>query len=343
LQAAVLKAPGCLELENIQPPRCPPGGLLVKTKVCSICPTDVKMFFGGHRDLIYPRIPGHEIAGVVVKSKSDLFKSGARVQIAPGISCGKCALCLHKADNQCVSIDIIGFTYDGGFAEFIAVPPQSLVTGAVNLVPDRLSFEEAALTEPLACCINGQERTGVDENDTVLVIGGGPVGCLHVLLARARGAKKIFLTECLPNRINLAGRFLTDVSLINPLAKEIKKVIYQETKERGVDVILLACREGIDYPLLDLLAPRGRICLFSGLPPEKARPYFDLNTLHYREITLVGAYGCTAAQNKAALELIASGKVPVSWLITRQIRLEQINEGLRYCAQRKGFKVLIKF
>lgn len=341
--AAVLKAPGCLELEDVQTPECLPGGLLVKIKVCSICSTDVKMFSSGHRDLVYPRIPGHEIVGVVVESKSDLFKNGAQVQIAPGINCGKCMPCLRGIDNQCAGIGIIGFTYDGGFAEFIAIPPQSLVSGTVNLIPEGLNFEKAALTEPLACCINGQEMTNVSEGSTVLVIGGGPVGCMHALLAKVRGAKKVFLVERLPNRINLASHFLPDVSLIDSSVEKVEKTINQETRGRGVDVILLACREGIDYPLLDLLAPRGRICLFSGLPPEKARKYFDLNMLHYREIALVGAHGCTAAQNKTALELIASGKAPVSWLITRQIRLQQIHEGLRYCAQRKGFKVLIKF
>jgi len=346
MRAAILKAPECLVVEEVSTPKCPPGGLLVKTRVCSICTTDVKMFYHGQKDLVYPRILGHEFTGIVVENQSynTKFKIGTRVQVAPGVSCGECIYCRRRADNQCEHIRIIGFNYDGGFAEFLAIPPQSVRSGAVNIIPDELSFEEAALTEPLACCLNGQELAGVTDGDTVLIFGAGPIGCLHAMLARARGAIHVLIAECLQNRIKMAASTKADriINVCNGNDETIRKVVEEETEGRGVDVILLACPESTTaYPLLELLAPRGRICLFSGLPPENALIHLNANSIHYRDISIVGSYGCTAAQNSVALKLIASGEVKVDWLITKRISLDQIHEGIKYAAQREGLKAIV--
>ncbi|NWG09118.1 MAG: alcohol dehydrogenase catalytic domain-containing protein [Nitrososphaerales archaeon] len=343
MKAAILKAPERLVVEEVPMPRCPQGGLLVRTQVCSICSTDVKMLHHGHRDLVYPRILGHEVTGVVVESRAKDFKVGDRVQVAPGLSCGKCVSCLRGADNQCDHIGIIGFTHDGGLAEFITIPPQSVRSG-VNIIPDELSFEEAALTEPLACCLNGQELSGVTYGDTVLIFGAGPIGCLHAMLARAMGATKVLITECLQTRIKMAGPTKADriINVCNGAGGTIRKIVEEETEGRGVDVILLACPESTTaYPLLELLAPRGRICLFSGLPPENALIHLNANSIHYRDVSIVGAYGCTAAQNSVALKLIASGEMKVDWLITKRFSLDQIHEGIKYTAQREGLKAVV--
>lgn len=342
MRAVILKAPGRLVMEEIPIPKCPPEGLLVKMRACAICSTDVKMFHRHHRDLVYPRILGHEVAGVVVESRTPAFKNEDRVQIAPGVSCGECIACRRGKDNMCGNIGIIGFTHDGGFAEFIAVPPQSVRTSAVNPIPDEVSFEEAALAEPLACCLNGQELARVAEGDTVLIFGAGPIGCLHAMLARARGAARVLLAETLERRIAMAAFTKAD-RIFDPYGEEIEDVVKEETEERGVDIIILACPEiTITNPLLDLLATGGRVCLFSGLPPEKAQFHINANQIHYREQLLVGAYGCTAAQNSAALRLVASGRVQAGWLITNRISLDEIQKGLEYTARREGLKAIIK-
>ena len=158
MKAALLKSPGQLVITQVPAPEPPAKGLLVKMEACSICATDIKMFRHGQRDLIYPRILGHEIAGVVIETGAGdtPFSSGDRVQIAPGISCNRCPACQRGAPNQCDHIGIFGFTHHGGFAQYLAVPAESVACGAVNLIPPGLSFVEATFAEPLACCLNGQ-------------------------------------------------------------------------------------------------------------------------------------------------------------------------------------------
>jgi L-iditol 2-dehydrogenase len=344
MKAAILKAPGQLMLDEVAMPLCPDGGLVVKTQVCSICSTDVKVFQRGHRDADYPRILGHEVTGVIVENRTpgDMFQAGDRVQIFPGIRCGHCPACRRGIDNQCEHIGIIGFSHDGGFAEFLAVPPQTVAGGGVNLIPARVSCEEAALTEPLASCLNGQQLAGVTDGDTVLILGAGPIGLLHAMLARVRGASRVLVAERLPARLAMAK--LADIDRkIDINGESTEAVVQEETGGRGVDVILIASSEVMVSPLPQLLAPRGRLCLFSGLPPETAQIPLDTNLIHYKELTITGAYGSTAAQNSAALKLITSGKVAVAWLITKRLPLGKIQEGMDYVAKRKGLKAVITF
>ena len=344
MKAAILKAPGHLILDEVATPLCPDGGLVVKTQACSICSTDVKMFQHGHRAANYPRILGHEVTGVVVESRTpvDMFQAGDRVQVFPGICCGHCPACRRGIDNQCEHISIIGFNHDGGFAEFLLVPPQSVAGNGVNLIPEGASYEEAALTEPLASCLNGQQLADVTEGDTVLILGAGPIGLLHAMLARVRGASRILVAECLPTRLSMAG--LADIDRKIDITREsIDAIVKEETNGRGIDAILIACSEVMVSSLPELLAPRGRLCLFSGLPPETAQIPLDTNLIHYKELTIVGAYGSTAAHNSAALKLIASGKVPVTWLITKRLPLGKIHEGMEYVANREGLKAVITF
>jgi len=344
MKAAILKAPGHLMLDEVAMPLCPDGGLVIKTQACSICSTDVKMFQHGHRDANYPRILGHEVTGVVVESRipGDMFQVGDRVQIFPGICCGHCPACRRGIDNLCEHISIIGFSHDGGFAEFLMVPPQSVAGGGVNLIPAGVSYEEAALTEPLASCLNGQQLAGVTEADTVLILGAGPIGLLHAMLARVRGASRVLVAERLPARLAMAK--LADIDRKIDINREsTEAVVQEETGGLGVDVILTASSEVTVSSLPELLAPGGRLCLFSGLPPETSQIPLDTNLIHYKELTITGAYGSTAAQNSAALRLIASGKVPVAWLITKRLPLGEIEEGMEYVADRKGLKAVITF
>ena len=342
MKAAVLRAPGQLMLEEAAVPVCPEGGLLVKTGACSICSSDVRMFKQGHRALVYPRILGHEVSGVVVESDApgSGFKVGDRVQIFPGICCGCCLACRRGADNRCQNIGIIGFSHDGGFAEYLTVPPESIVGGGVNLIPAGLGYEEAAMAEPLASCLNGQQLAGVKKGDSVLILGAGPIGLLHAMLARVNGASQVLVAERLSSRLKISGR--AHIDWVVDINKEsLEEVVAEETSGRGIDVIIIACSEAVISSLPALLALGGRLCLFSGLPEEKAQISLNANQIHYREITIVGAYGSTAAQNSAALKLISSGKVPVDWLITRRLPLDEVERGLGYVAGREGLKAVI--
>jgi len=321
MRAAVLKALRNLAIDRVPSPECPAGGFLVEVKACSICATDVKMSVQGQRDLVYPRILGHETAGIVVATDNNSFKEGDRVQIAPGLPCGDCAFCRSGITNLCKDIGIIGFTFDGGFAQYLAVPAKGIACNGVSIIPEGLTFEEATFAEPLACCLNGQDRVGVEEGDTVLIWGAGPIGCLHTMLARARGVKRILLAEKLPERLDIATGASPD-RLVDSSSENVSKIVVEETGGQGVDVILLACPELPNAnSITNLLAPRGRVNFFSGLHRDEIS--FGANQIHYRELTFLGAYGCTAEQNRRALELIGSGAIEVEWLISKRIPLGQ--------------------
>jgi len=340
MKAAILKSAGKLELEDIATPLCPPGGLLVRVRACSVCSSDARMLREGHRALAYPRILGHEIAGEVMESRAAQFDAGDRVQLYPGIPCGECVPCRRGQENHCRELGIIGFSRDGGFAEAMAVPARSLAGGGVNPLPDGMSYEEASLAEPLASCLNGQRLAGVGREDSVLILGAGPIGLLHAMLAGVNGAAKIFMAERLPGRLK-APEAAPIERMIDTEEEDIKAVIDKETGGWGVDVIIVACSQADASSLPELLAPRGRLCLFSGLADGDIR--LDANLCHYRELGIVGAYGSTAYQNSAALELIAGDGVPAGSLITARFPLEDIADAMDYVCRRQGLKATITF
>ncbi|MGC9514068.1 alcohol dehydrogenase catalytic domain-containing protein [Methanocrinis sp.] len=340
MMAAVLEAPGRMALREVEDPVCPRGGLILKVEACSICSTDVKMLKGGQRDLVYPRILGHEIAGVVSERDGVGPGVGEGVQIFPGVFCGSCPSCRRGAENMCERIQIFGFNLDGGFAEYLSVPGGSARNGGVNLIPDGLDFELAALAEPLACSINAQERVGVGEGDSILIFGAGPAGFLHTHLARERGASTVAIVEPLEERADLARASGADL-VINSGGEDLFELAMELTGGMGFDVIVLASRDvAVDADLLALLAPRGRISLFSGLPPEIAVPHLDLNHLHYREKMIAGSYGCTPAQNREALEII-SGHPDLSQLITERVSLAEMMRGMEHAERREGLKAVV--
>ncbi len=341
MMAAVLEAPGKMTPREVEDPVCPDGGLILKVEACSICSTDVKMLRHGQRDLIYPRILGHEIAGVVHEADCVGSRVGERVQAFPGVFCGRCPSCRRGAENMCELVRILGFNLDGGFAEYLQIPGDSVRNGSVFPIPDGVKSEEATLAEPLACCINAQELAGVGEDDSVLVFGAGPAGNLHAMLARKRGASMVAMAEPLEERVNLARSTGADL-LVNSRKEDLRVRAEEATDGRGFDVIILASRDvAVDDDLLALLAPRGRLSLFSGLPRSLAAPRLDLNHLHYREKLVVGSYGCTPAQNRGALELISSGSFDAGWLITERVSLGEISKGMEHAEGREGLKAVV--
>lgn len=341
MMAAVLEAPGRMSHREVVDPVCPEGGLILKVEACSICSTDVKMMRRGQRDLVCPRILGHEISGVVSERNGIGPRVGERVQVFPGIFCGRCPACSRGAENLCEQVRVLGFNLDGGFAEYLLVPRNSVRNGGIFSIPDGVKLEEAALAEPLACSINSQERVGVGEDDSVLIFGAGPAGILHALLARERGASMVVISEPLENRVDLARSSGADL-VVSSCGEDLRERAAEATDGRGFDVIILASRDvAVDDDLLALLAPRGRISLFSGLPPNLATPRLDLNHLHYRENLIVGSYGCTPAHNRKALDLISSGAIAVGRLITTRVSLSEIMSGMNHAERREGLKAVV--
>ena len=340
MRAALLRGPDDIQAEEIDDPTGLPGGILIRVEACSICGTDVKMWKNGHRDLTYPRILGHEFVGVVEKvDEGTGLDIGDRVQIWPGLACGNCDPCLRGRDNQCDNVSIIGFNVDGGFAELVSLPARSMECGGVNLVPEDLSMEEATLAEPLACCINGQEACDVGKGDRVLIIGAGPIGVLHSLLARENGAEMVLLAESDEGRRRRAASFSSD-SVIP--ADEMLQEVEELTDREGVDVIINAA-PGVEVTdeLMGILRAGGRLNLFSGMPSQLSRRAIDMNAIHYGEHSIIGSYGCRSRDCRQALDLLRKGLVDTDLMFTCRIPLDSVEEGLDHYLQRKGLKSII--
>jgi len=341
MKAAVLKAPGVMGLDDIADPVTPKGGALLEILACAVCGTDLKMREHGHRDLDLPRVLGHEMVGKIVEVDSDsALAEGDKVQLWPGIACGKCRPCRRGADNLCPEIRIMGFNCDGGFAQLLALPGESF-PGGVNLLPGNVDPALAALAEPLACCINGQEQACVGQDERVLIYGGGPIGALHALLAELHGAEKIIVAEKEPNRISLLKKH-TRAVVVDLAEESAAAILAAEIGKAGVDVILTATPEvRVDSDLQKLISPGGRVCIFSGPVPGNYQEMIDIRSIHYHELAVIGAYGCTSRQNRQAVELLTSGMIKADWLITKRTNLAGIEDAFYHSSQRTGMKSVV--
>jgi len=341
VKAAVLHGPGRLVLEEVDDPPCPPDGILMKVLACSICGTDLKMLKNGHRDLSYPRIMGHELVGEVAEIGAEarpLAEVGEAVQVWPGIACGRCQPCLKGWDNHCERIGILGFNRDGGWCEKLALPQESLQTGLILV--ERSRSEAFSLTEPLACCCNAQESAEVGEDDLVLILGGGPLGCLNGLLAERKGAR-VVLAEPLASRRRIIGQARAGWRVVDPAEEDLGQALAEESGAALADVIVPAAPQVSVEALLPLAGPKCRISVFCGPLPGEETVRMDMRAVHYGEIVLAGAYGCSSRHNREAARLIASGEIDLDWLITYRAGLDGIGSAIDHAARREGMRATI--
>jgi len=314
-----VKEIGSFEITSlpVKPPQA--DEVLIKVAVTGLCRTDLKLIRVGHRDLVLPRIPGEEVVGAIVEKGAQVvgLEFGDMVYVYPGIWCRTCPACRADAENLCRGMRIMGFHRDGGFAEYLTVPAQSLIP-----VPDGLPPERAVFAEPLSCCLNALELAGLAPGMSVGIWGAGPAGTLLARAARARGAEPVSIDPD-PRRSAAIGG-------------------HAHCPERRFDVGIVAVgAHGAYAEALQHLLPRGRLVVFSGLPAAGDRLEVSLNQLHYHEQSIVGAYGCAYRHGVAALNLIASGAVTVADLISHRLPLEQLGEALDLVEQRQAMKILL--
>ena len=339
-------APEDVRLEDIPEPMPGPKEVKLRVRANSICGTDAKIFHHGHHRLDPPRVLGHELAGEVVEVGAEAtggWSVGDRVQVIAAVPCGECEYCERGWQTVCPTQKAVGYHWDGGLAQYIVIPEEVLKVDGLNPIEDHVSFAEASVAEPFACALNAQELAGVGEGDVVAVVGAGPIGCIHVRLARARGAREVFLIELSRERLDLsAERVKPDEAICSAEVDPVAEVM-RLTGGRGVDVIITAAGSGkAQEDALQMAALRGRISLFGGLPKDKPTITFDSNVVHYRELTVVGANGSSPAQNRRALQYIASGEVPVKDLITHRMTLDQFVEGVEAVIGGTAIKVTIE-
>jgi L-iditol 2-dehydrogenase len=319
MKAAVVEEIGSFTIKEMDIPKPDKGEVLVRVAVTGLCRTDLKLIRTGHRDLILPRVPGEEVVGTVYQLGKDVqeYSINQRVYVYPGTSCGHCAPCRAGAENLCHAMKIMGFHRHGGFAEYVLAPAKSLIA-----LPDALADEDAVFAEPLSCCLNALEQANLKENETIGIWGAGPAGTLIARAATAIKAKP-FIIEPDENRCPLLHGHSTP-------------------PEMKFDVCIVAVGSHEAYQqALSHLNVRGRLVVFSGLPPDGAGMTVNFNQLHYYEQSISGSYGCAYRHGELALEYIGSGRIKVGDMVSHKMPLEELDRALDLVEKRKCMKILL--
>lgn len=342
MKAALLEAVDAISCATVPMPRLAAGDLLVKVKAATVCGTDIRILRGKKTAGIrYPSILGHEFAGEIADTGGhEQFRVGQAVAVCPAFACGQCDACRADAENLCSDLQAMGYELDGAFAEYVRIPAAGVAAGNVFALPDGLSFAEAALAEPLACVINGQERVGVTAGDSVAILGAGPIGLLHVKLARLSGASRIIVSQRSAHRRDAALAAGADV-VIDPTHEDVVQRVLGETGGQGVDVAI--CAIGIPALANDairMVRPRGRVSLFAGFS-KGIQAELDVNAIHYRELVVTGAFGLTRRGFRQALHLIASRQIDAASLLSHRFPLSDVTQALATAEQGAALKVVL--
>ncbi|WP_435201288.1 zinc-dependent dehydrogenase [Janibacter sp. GS2] len=351
MKALRFYAPEDVRVEDVPEPECGPGEVKLRVRNCSTCGTDVKIFYNGHQNLTPPRITGHEIAGEVVEVGAEVndrygtdWTVGDRAQVIAAVPCGDCHECRKGWMAVCQNQTSVGYQYDGGFAEYMVVPREVLAVDGLNRVPDNVGFDEASAAEPLACAINAQELLDIEEGDTVVVFGAGPIGCMHIRVARGvHGAGPVYLVDVNDARLKMSADAVHPEETINGAEVDVVERVMELTGGRGADVVITATSANVTQEqAISMAARNGRISFFGGLPKNDPTITCDSNVVHYRQLHIHGANGSAPEHNKRALEYIATGQVPVKDLITERIPLDRVLEAFQIVKQGEAIKVTVE-
>jgi L-iditol 2-dehydrogenase len=345
MKAAVFHGPNDLKLEEVEKPQISENEVLVKVNASAICGTDVRIYEGKKtKGVRTPSIIGHELVGTVVETGEHVkdFVLGDRVGIMPVIPCRKCHYCLNGRENVCANRTAIGYEYDGGFAEYVKIPGAAVEAGNLVKLPDNISFEQAVVTEPLACCLNGQRKANVQMGDVVVVVGGGPIGLMHVQLSKIAGAKSVILSEPIEHRREKAILAGADIA-VDPEQESLHDIVLSETDGLGADVVIMA----IGVPFLvnssaNLLKKGGTLNLFAGFT-KGVLSEVDPNVIHYNEINVNGTSALTRADYHKSLSLIASGQINTEVLTTTGYSLESIEKAITDVRNGNGMKSVLSY
>ena len=344
MQAAVWHGPKDIRVEARPIPEAIAGSVVLKVEACAICGSDLRIWREGNNRITEPRIIGHEIAGqvVAVGAGVDRFQIGDRVSVGADIPCGKCKQCLAGRANCCETNLAMGYQFDGGFANYVRLDPIVVSLGPVQRFGAALSYELAALAEPLACCINGYERALFQKGNTVVVFGGGPIGLMLALLGRRYGASQTILVEPNSLRRDPASRIAADV-VIDPTTEDPVARVKELTNDLGADTVFTACPAVETHEqAIAMLAKRGVVNFFGGLPKSSRAISILSNAIHYQESYITGSHGSTPEQHKSALEMIENGSIDLRQMITHHVLLSDIGHGLEAATAGEAIKVIVQ-
>lgn len=342
MKAGVLREVNDVRYLTIADPQLQPGDMLLKVKAATVCGTDIRILRGKKTSGIrYPSVLGHEFSGIVMDGGGhSQFQIGQAVCVCPQFACGRCEYCVRGAENLCRNLTSMGYEIDGAFAEYVRVPASAVASGNVFIIPEGLSFEKAALAEPLSCVMNGQERVSVNIGDVVVVLGAGPIGILHVKLARHAGARLIVVSELNPLRREAALKSGADI-VVDPAAEDLHARVRTASDGLGADVAIVAIGvPSLANDAIKLVRHRGRVSLFAGFNTG-TQSEIDINAIHYNELIVTGAFGLTRLQFERSLKMIASGHLEIESLLTHRFGLHDIVSAFAMAEQGSAIKVVV--
>ncbi len=302
--------------------------LIIKVNSCMICGSDIRIFKEGSSRIKVPRIIGHETSGKIVLSRIKKFKVGDKVSLGADI---------EKESNYA-----FGYEIDGGFSQYIFLNKQIAKKAPISKFKKNISFDEAALAEPLACCINGLEKVALKPKKIVTIFGAGPIGLMIALLAQNLNSKKIFIVDVNIKRLQQAKKILK-CNIIHFNKKNFVKEFYKKNNNIGSDYIFTAnpSVESHKYAL-KIASKNSFINFFGGVSKNNSKLEIDSNFIHYNEIQITGSHGSTHVQHKKALKMIENKKINLKPLITHKFNLKDIKKAYELSLKGKSIKVSIR-
>jgi len=340
VKAACYYKPGDVRVEEMARPEPGPGEILLRVLSCGLCGTDLAKY--RHRLVPPGTVLGHEVAGEIAAVGEDVtaFKPGDRVISLHHIPCFACAACRHKNYSMCASWKPNQFS-PGGFAEYVRIGARAVQHG-VRLIPVRLDPDTATLVEPLACCLRGFRRSPIMPGDTVVVIGAGTAGLLHVQLARFHGAGRVISIDLMPERLQKALTLGAD-AVINANEQDPADGVRKATHGAGADLIITAVgNPKVVEQALGMARDGGRVNVFAECPPD-SRIAIDPNLMYRREVILMGSYSSSPYEFTDALWMIESGRIGAGELISHRMPLEQLQHAMEMAVGAENcLKIIIK-
>lgn len=328
-----------VRLQKMPVPKIGPGELLLKVEASGICGTDVLEWYRKDR---VPLVLGHEVAGTVAEIGEGVFDYhvGDRVAAAHHVSCGVCHYCLSGHETVCETLRRTNFE-PGGFSEYIRLPAANVERGVFRLL-DEVGFEEATFIEPLACVFRGQRLAGLKAGQTVLVIGAGMAGLLHIQLAAALGAGKVVAVDVVDYKLEAARRLGADLAL--NAAADVAGSLRRINDGRLADLVVVCAGAPTATQQALACVERGGTVLFFAAAPEGTKIPDAINDIFWRrEVTLLSSYAGSRADHVMALELIRARRVRVAELITHRLGLDEAAAGFRLVADgSESVKVILK-
>jgi L-iditol 2-dehydrogenase len=328
-----------IRIEEMPMPEIEPGEILVKIEASGICGSDVMEWYRVHKA---PLVLGHEIAGTIVEVGEGVekYKVGERVSVSHHVPCNTCYYCVTGHQTSCDTLRTTKF-YPGGFSEFVRIPAINVDRG-VYPFPEDLPFEEATFTEPLACVLRGQRRAGLEAGQSLVVVGSGISGVLHIALARAMSARCIVATDISPFRIEMAERYGADCSI--HADQDVPMFLREVNGGRLADVVIVcAGSEAAITNAFQLVERGGTILLFAPTNPGVTLPLPFNDIFWGNDITLTTTYAGDRTDHLTALELIKTGRVKVKEMITHRLPLEDTDRGFQLVASaNQSIKVIVE-